>query len=419
MALLVNMIGSMVSLSNSFVLPLDSLFRLSTSAITVAASLLQVLWLYAGSLEIVSSKKMDRRLIKIISIAIIPISILLVLLYYDIADAGANRIFYRVGIKSLIAGVVFVVCALMLRKISDLGLGIRFIIFSFSIYGIFQFNIFLTTLFDLYETSYPLAVPYLLRGFDILLQAIMGLGMIISVLEIEQLDLKKANSELDTFLYRSSHDLRAPLTTISGIVSAIKVSEDSKQKEEFLDAIQGRLEQADAVIRDIITLRKGQKTGLQIEQVDVAEGLKKSYDSLVNPTEKHPRLSINVPGEVNINTDRARLQTVLSNVLSNAIKYHNYDQEDPYISVQINGMEEGLALEISDNGTGIDSKHLEKIFDMFYRASKNSNGTGLGLYLVRDTLSAMRSTISVSSQKGKGTTFHIYLSDHGPNHSGQ
>ncbi|MEP0985981.1 HAMP domain-containing sensor histidine kinase [Ekhidna sp.] len=417
LALTINMFGSCASLANAFILPLEHPLRLIVSAITVSASFLQILWLYSGTLEISRTKKMNRKLIKNISAVIIPISILLVFLNYQDPDAGTYRILYRVGIRSLIGGITFIVCGFLLWRISQTGIGVRFIIFSFLGYGLLQFNYFLEVFLEVNNVNYPLEVPYFMGALDIFLQAVMGLGMIISVLEIEQHNLKKANNELDTFLYRSSHDLRAPLTTISGIVSAIRLTEDANKKEEFLEAIQSRLEQADNVIRDIITLRKGQKMDLQITEVDILKEIITEYDSLTDPNAPHPKLLTQKVGKTIIHTDTARLHTVLTNIFSNSIKYHNYNQENPYVAVDLNKVEDGISIVIRDNGPGIDERHLPKIFDMFYRASKSSNGTGLGLYLVKDALSHLGGKIKVKSEKGIGTTFSIHLKDHGSNNS--
>ena len=416
LALFVNMFGSCISLANAFLLPLDHPFRIAISIITVAASFLQILWLYSGTLEISRNKKLNRRLVKAISYFIIPFAILLVFLSFNDPDAGTYRILYRVGIKSLFAGIVFIICSFMLFRMTNTGIGIRFIIFSFLSYGLLQGNYFIETFLEIYQIDYPLEVPYFAGAIDIFLQALMGLGMIISVLEVEQHNLKKANSELDTFLYRSSHDLRAPLTTISGIISIIRSMDDPEKKEEYFNASQDRLIQADNVIRDIITLRKGQKTSLQIDEVDLKNEIKKEFESLIDPTNSAFQLTIETEESNLIYTDAARLHTILTNLLSNAIKYH-HQPDQAEIKVRINKTEKGLNVVFSDNGPGIDEKHLPKIFDMFYRAHKSSNGTGLGLYLVKDALASIGGSIEVSSEKGKGTTFRIHLFDHGANHS--
>lgn len=412
LALFVNMVGSCVALANAFMLPLDHPFRLIISIITVVASFLQIAWLYAGTREISRTRKINQKQLRLLTILIIPISILLVMMHFQNPNGGDYRIFYRVGIKSLLAGIVFGVCASMLWKISKTGIGIRFIIFSFLLYGLLQFNYFLVTFFEITNVPYGVELPYFMGTLDLFLQSLMGLGMIISVLEIEQDNLKKANNELDTFLYRSSHDLRAPLTTISGIVSAIKLTDDIHTKEEFLNAIQGRLDQADNVIRDIITLRKGQKTDLSIVELDLKEEISREFDALVDPNGTHPKVEISGAENARIKTDPARLHTILTNILSNSIKYHNYEQENPKVSVLLKPSESGYHITIEDNGAGIDEKHLPKIFDMFYRANTSSNGTGLGLYLVKDALEHLGGSIQVSSEKGRGTTFGIHLPDH-------
>ncbi|MEO1254856.1 MAG: HAMP domain-containing sensor histidine kinase, partial [Bacteroidota bacterium] len=240
-------------------------------------------------------------------------------------------------------------------------------------------------------------------------QSMMGMGMIISMLEFERYGLKKANKELDTFLYHSSHDLRAPLTTISGIISAIKTTKDESTIKEFLDAAEARIAQADNVIRDIITLRKGQKTDVEIREIDLKQEIIQQFDLLIAPNSNAPEMSISEIGSTKINNDPIRLHTVLINIISNAIKYHDYSKKDPKIDVNLCQVEGGIKLKIKDNGPGIDERHLSKIFDMFYRANRSSTGTGLGLYLVKDALDKMKGTIKVDSKKGIGTTFDIFI----------
>ncbi|WP_462253496.1 sensor histidine kinase [Ekhidna sp.] len=410
LALCVNMIGSCIALANAFLLPLDHPIRLFVSFITVLASFFQVLWLYAGTREISRTKKINKRNLKVVAGLIIPISILLVSFNYNDPDAGDFRIFYRVGIRSLLAGGLFLICARMLWNISKTGIGIRFILISFVAYGLLQINYFFVSLSPISFFFYDGEFPYYMGAVYIFLQALMGLGMIISVLEIEQHNLKKANSELDTFLYRSSHDLRSPLTTISGIVSAIRLKENEDKTEEYLDAINERVNQADNVIRDIIKLRKAQKEDLAIVEIDLVKEIQNEFSVLIDPNIKQPKLIFETDKPFHINTDSARLHTVLTNILGNAMRYSG-SKKNPEIRIKIENVDNGINLQISDNGVGIDEKHLPRIFDMFYRASKSSEGTGLGLYLVKDALNHMEGSVEVLSQKGKGTTFYIYLPD--------
>ncbi|MEQ8907218.1 HAMP domain-containing sensor histidine kinase [Ekhidna sp.] len=409
LALLITMIGSCAALANAFLLPLTHPIRLLVSVTTLYASFLQIAWLYAGTKEISQTTRVNKNHMRIFLSLAVPICILLVMRHYDDPNAGDYRIFYRVGIKSLLAGGVFVACALMLKKISKAGIGIRFIIFSFILYGMMQLNYFIVTFCEINNIPYGAELPFFMGAFELFLQSLMGLGMIISVLEIEQHNLKKANIELDTFLYRSSHDLRAPLTTISGIISMIKLTDDQKKIDEYHDAIESRIGQVDNVIRDILTLRKGQKTDLSVAELNLEDEIKKEFDHLIDPNEKNPELEVVSEGNSVIRTDPARLHTILTNILSNSIKYHNLEGDDPRVTVQIIGNDNGFEFSISDNGSGIDERHLPKIFDMFYRASQSSKGTGLGLYLVKDAVDHLKGNIGVRSEKGIGTTFDIHL----------
>ena len=297
LALFVNMIGSCVALANAFLLPLDHPIRLTVSLITVVASFLQILWLYAGTREISRTKKINRKLLRVITVLIIPISIVLVFIAYNNPEGGEIFAYFSQGwIRSMLAGILFIVCAKMLWNIAKTGIGIRFILFSFVAYGLLQLNYFVVASSRIYEVTYGGEVPYFMGAIDIFLQAVMGLGMIISVLEIEQHNLKKANTELDTFLYRSSHDLRSPLTTISGIVSAIRLAESEKKVDEYLSAIDERVLQADNVIRDIITLRKGQKQDLAISEIDLEKEIKAEFSTLIDPNIVQPELSISAVG---------------------------------------------------------------------------------------------------------------------------
>ena len=129
---------------------------------------------------------------------------------------------------------------------------------------------------------------------------------------------------------------------------------------------------------------------------------------VTSPTNKKVGLVIDQEQHI-ISSDPERLQTIISNLISNAIKYHDYSQHEPVIKVTMDKTSDGVLLNISDNGKGIDEKYLPKIFNMFYRANTESKGSGLGLYLTKDALDHIDSKIEVTSVVGVGTSFKIYL----------
>ena len=111
----------------------------------------------------------------------------------------------------------------------------------------------------------------------------------------------------------------------------------------------------------------------------------------------------------NNQTFHHQMKIVLNNLLANAVKYHNLDQPNPFIRVLFHRENDVVKIAIQDNGKGIAEANLPKIFEMFYRASLDTEGTGLGLYIVKEALSKIHGTIEVKSELGTGSTFTIIL----------
>ena len=99
----------------------------------------------------------------------------------------------------------------------------------------------------------------------------------------------------------------------------------------------------------------------------------------------------------------------MNNLSSNAIKYHNLSRSNPWVKVSMNISGNNLNIVVSDNGLGISAERQSKIFDMFYRGTEHSKGSGLGLYIVKETIDKMRGTIRVDSIEGEGTSFSVNL----------
>jgi len=107
--------------------------------------------------------------------------------------------------------------------------------------------------------------------------------------------------------------------------------------------------------------------------------------------------------------DRWRIAEIFRNLVSNAIKYRDFGRTNPEINLSIVNTNDHAAISFSDNGIGIEPHNLEKIFNMFYRASEQSDGSGLGLYIVKNAVDKLQGAVQVSSTLGKGTTFVIKL----------
>ena len=119
--------------------------------------------------------------------------------------------------------------------------------------------------------------------------------------------------------------------------------------------------------------------------------------------------SVEINDKVAFNSDRLRVGIILNNLFSNSIKYQDYGKKSSVVSIHIVTSPEHAWIRFSDNGIGIEEKHLSKIFDMFYRASENAKGSGLGLYIAKETVTRLGGTINVKSEFGVSTTFEIII----------
>jgi signal transduction histidine kinase len=221
-------------------------------------------------------------------------------------------------------------------------------------------------------------------------------------------DLEKTNKELDRFLYSTSHDLRSPLASIKGLISVARYDTTDKKIHGYFDMVIDRVNRLEHFIKDIIDYSKNSRTELRHEPIDFNALFDEVVESLRyvdNAGSIQFRNDIKI--EHTISADKGRLSVVLTNLMANAIKYHDMRKDRPWIHVKVSNSGGTVKLCVSDNGTGISEEHQQKIFDMFYRGTAQSNGSGLGLYIVKQAVEKMQGTITVASAPGQGTEFLI------------
>jgi signal transduction histidine kinase len=315
---------------------------------------------------------------------------------------------YEIGSVALITGTSFVTGGVLLLIASSLrGIGVKIVGGCFVAYGVIH-------LYDVNAVAMSLTgEAFLLPQTGIVklvLIALIGLGLVIWLLEDEQGELRKANRELDSIIYSTSHDLRAPVASVLGLINVARIDTKDERSLEFLNLIEGRVHKLDTVITDILNLSRVKKTELRYENVDFNALMADSMAD-VKFLEGSRKIEIRY-FESPTNRfmgDYGLTKMVLGNLLSNAVKYHSPGKPDPYIEVHFEKAAGQVSFVVADNGEGIDDEHHKKIFDMFYRASEKSQGTGLGLYIVKETLARIGGSVEVKSRKGTGTTFKVTL----------
>lgn len=231
----------------------------------------------------------------------------------------------------------------------------------------------------------------------------------IFVVERRNRELRKLNSELDRFVYSASHDLRAPLASILGLITIARLDREGNV-EEYLTLIEKSIHKLDGFIHDIIDFSRNSRTELETEPIYFQPMLDEIFEELKYMDEKGTiQKIITASGEGVFYTDKKRLAIVLRNLISNAYKYHKAYADHRYVKVEVIYNHEQASIKVMDNGNGISSEHLPKIFKMFYRGSEENKGSGLGLYIVRETVEKMKGTVSVASTLNEGTTFELIL----------
>lgn len=224
-------------------------------------------------------------------------------------------------------------------------------------------------------------------------------------------ELLKTNSELDKFVYSVSHDLRAPLSSMAGVAEIVLDESKDEFVIENVSMIQGSIKKLDGFILDILDYSRNSRVEVSKEPIDLNSILNEIKKNLkyMGKDRREVRLEMKVNCPDILNTDKSRLSIILNNLISNAIRYSDPKSSDPYVLVEAVSDSKRTRIVVKDNGIGIDKASQTKVFDMFYRVSKDSIGSGLGLYIVKECVTKLMGTINIVSEVGKGTEFHVEI----------
>lgn len=217
--------------------------------------------------------------------------------------------------------------------------------------------------------------------------------------------LKRKNKELDQFAHIVSHDLKAPLRGIDNVATWIEedhMHELSPKVQEYLTLIKGRVVRAENLIRGILSYARIGREQIETEVVQVGQVLQEILESI--PMKPHIMVKI-APNMPEIRTEKLPLQMIFTNLLNNAISYH--DKSPGEVVVSFKESPEGYRFIVSDNGPGIAKHYHDKIFIIFQTLAERDRheSTGVGLAIVKKILDERNETIKLESQIGKGSKF--------------
>lgn len=240
-----------------------------------------------------------------------------------------------------------------------------------------------------------------IRGFVVVMHDITSCRKV-------QMKLKSHNEQLDQFIFKTTHDLRAPLRSSMGLVALAEMEPDAYTK--YLGLIKSSLQRMDTLIEEVSNLYKNDKLQVRNERIEIRQLIQKEMESLRNlPELAEITIDIFVDGEVPFYSDPLRVRTIVSNLLTNAIKYSDFSKQRKYVQISAHVFADKMFLTFEDNGIGMAPEHQEKVFDIFYRAHPEKKGTGLGLYIVKDTVARLGGSIYLRSKPAEGSAFTVTL----------
>lgn len=243
---------------------------------------------------------------------------------------------------------------------------------------------------------------YILRIFRLRLQK----KKLKALVEEKTFQLSVQKKHLEQLSYSLSHDLKNPVNNIKGLVE-ILADNRTDDVVKMLDDSTRVLE--DKIIATLSSIKKARANIKEVKLIQFNELYAKVERSLLMLIkQKNAKIEVDFIAK-NIQYEESLLESILYNLVSNSIKY-KHPNRSPDIVVVTEQINEFIRLTVSDNGIGIDlAKDQENIFSIFKRVHTNEEGTGIGLYMIKQMVEINGGSIEVESELGKGSTFHVYL----------
>ena len=233
-----------------------------------------------------------------------------------------------------------------------------------------------------------------------------------AITEEQNEELKRVNHELDKFVYSASHDLSAPLKSIGGLIQITKMEDPPPAMNQYLDLMQKSVAKLETFIKDIINYSRNSRLPIKHEKIDFSALVKSIWEDYLFYTNQQSKIELQLEDNLSSSfySDETRLRIIFNNLLSNAIKFHLEDErERPYVRVIAQEHERDYSFVVADNGRGINTEIKNDIFKMFFRGSTSVPGSGLGLYILKESVEKLNGVVEVESEEDKGSSFKIRI----------
>jgi signal transduction histidine kinase len=231
---------------------------------------------------------------------------------------------------------------------------------------------------------------------------------------VEEVDRQKEqieekNKQLDAFVYKASHDIKGPLKSVIGLTKVgIQTITDPESVEIFGHILKSTTK-LDNLVLDLLTLSKSKQSSLVKTNINLLNMVDEVLLSFSH-SEAFAKMNFekNIAGDLTFFSDERLLYSIVQNFIENGIKYRDDSKSENFLKITMSENHNNeLTMVFEDNGIGIDDIHKDKIFNMFYKVNEKSNGTGLGLHIVKMNIEKLGGAVDLESTAGKGSIFTL------------
>ncbi|ABG60702.1 sensor histidine kinase [Cytophaga hutchinsonii] len=223
-------------------------------------------------------------------------------------------------------------------------------------------------------------------------------------------ELEFKNQQLDAFVYKASHDIKGPLKSIIGLAKLGLLDVQDPNAREYFKHIETSSTRLDNLLQDLLQVAKIKNTVIESTVIDfkkIIDTIKDGFSNIESFGEFY--IDVQIKQDRDFYSDEKMVYSIFQNLIENAFTYRDIKKQKSSLYIRIEVDKQKSVIEFTDNGIGINKDLKDKVFDMFFRASEISGGTGLGLYLVKMAVNKIGGRIQVNTEVSKGTTFTVVI----------
>ncbi|MCL6260375.1 hybrid sensor histidine kinase/response regulator [Aquiflexum sp. TKW24L] len=222
--------------------------------------------------------------------------------------------------------------------------------------------------------------------------------------------LQKIHSEMNQFVYSLSHELRGPLMSISGVSKLAKMEAKDPSVLEYFDLIDTATDKLDEFIYKMLDFYRSTKIENKVSEIDFDEVVTQQLEIYRQKWDMEGiAINININQNSTFNSDDSKIRVILNNLFHNAVVFQKENSLGKFINVDINVADNIATIILEDNGVGIEDKLIDDVFNLFQRATQKNVGSGLGLYMVKESAIQMGGKVKLESTVDIGTKVTVTL----------